>query len=144
LPATRSTLDALIAARKESGTMTRRDSTDDQLVGRLLAPPDLDDGVESLEYWRRRRQRLPWYRIRARRETTRMIVLWEQRVGAAILSQHRAPLETRVAAGVLVAHTRLARWTRRAGIAVLATVTFVIVILAVLAAAASVFLRHTL
>ena len=34
--------------------MGRRDATDEQLVGRLLAPPDLDDGVESLDYWRRR------------------------------------------------------------------------------------------
>ena len=124
--------------------MGRRDATDEQLVGRLLAPPDLDDGVESLDYWRRRHQQLPWYRLRARREATRMMVRWEQRVGAAIVSQRREPLEARVSAGVLVARTRLSRWTRRAGIAVLAAVTTVIVLLAALTVAAGVLLLHAL
>ncbi len=124
--------------------MSRRESTDEQLLGRLLAPPDLDDGVESLDFWRRRRQQLPWYRIRARREAMRMMVRWEQLVGAAIVSQHRAPLEARFSAGVLVARTRLGRWTRLAGIAVLATVTAVLVLLAVLAAAAGILLLHAL
>jgi hypothetical protein len=95
--------------------MSRRESTDTRLPARLLAPPDLDDGVESLDYWRQRRQRLPWYRIRARREAMQMMVHWEQRVGAAIVSQNRAPLEARLSACVLVARTRLGRWTRRAG-----------------------------
>jgi hypothetical protein len=121
--------------RKHSGTM----NTDEQLVGRLLAPPDLDDGVDALDYWRRRSRQLPWYRIRARREALRMTIRWERRVRAAILSHQRAPLEARVRAGVLLARTRLARWTRRAGIAVLAAVTSVIVLL-VLAVASSVFL----
>ena len=124
--------------------MGRRDATDEQLVGRLLAPPDLDDGVESLDYWRRRYQQLPWYRLRARREATRMMVRWEQRVGAAIVSQRREPLEARVSAGVLVARTRLSRWTRRAGIAVLAAVTTVIVLLAALTVAAGMLLLHAL
>ena len=124
--------------------MGRRDATDEQLVGRLLAPPDLDDGVESLVYWRRRYQQLPWYRLRARREATRMMVRWEQRVGAAIVSQRREPLEARVSAGVLVARTRLSRWTRRAGIAVLAAVTTVIVLLAALTVAAGMLLLHAL
>jgi len=124
--------------------MGRRDATDEQLVGRLLAPPDLDDGVESLDYWRRRHQQLPWYRLRARREATRMMVRWEQRVGAAIVSQRREPLEARVSAGVLVARTRLSRWTRRAGIAVLAAVTTVIVLLAALTVAAGMLLLHAL
>jgi hypothetical protein len=137
-------MGALGAARKKSGTMSLRESTDEELLGRLLATPDLDDGVASLDYWRRRRQQLPWYRIRARREATRMMVRWEQRVGAAIMSQDRAPLEARLSAGALVARTRLARWTRRAGIAVLTTVTTVVVLLAVLAAATVIFLLHTL
>ena len=124
--------------------MGRRDATDEQLVGRLLAPPDLDDGVESLDYWRRRHQQLPWYRLRARREATRMMVRWEQRVGAAVVSQRREPLEARVSAGVLVARTRLSRWTRRAGIAVLAAVTTVIVLLAALTVAAGMLLLHAL
>jgi len=108
--------------------MSRRQSKDEQLLGRLLAPPDLDDGVESLGFWSRRSRLLPWYRIHARREAVRMTVLWEQRVGAALVSNHRVPLEASIRAGALVARTRLARWTRRAGIAVLAAVTAVLVI----------------
>ena len=116
--------------------MRRWGSTDEQLLGRLLAPPDLDDGVESLAFWSRRSRGLAWYRIRARREAVRMTVRWEQRVGAALVSQQRASLEARVFAGALVARTRLARWTRRAGIAVLSAVTAVVVIgtLSILAA----------
>jgi hypothetical protein len=108
--------------------MSRWGSTDEQLLGRLLAPPALDDGVESLGYWSRRSRRLPWYRIHARREAVRMTVLWEQRVGAALVSHRRAPLEARILAGALLARTRLARWTRRAGIAVLAAVMAVVVL----------------
>lgn len=122
--------------------MNREGSTDQRLLRRLLAPPDLKDGVESLDYWRRRRQELPWYRMRARREAERMIVRWEQRVGAALVSQHRGPIEARLSAAVLIARTRLARWTRRAGIALLATVTTVLVFVTVLAAALIVFLLH--
>jgi hypothetical protein len=107
--------------------MSRWGSTDEQLLRGLLAPPDLHDGVESLDFWSRRSKRLAWYRIRARREAVRMTVLWEQRVGAALVSQHRASLDARVLAGALVARTRMARWARRAGIAVLTTVTAVIV-----------------
>ena len=120
--------------------MSRWGWTDEQLLGRLLAPPDLDDGVESLDYWSRRSRRLPWYRIRARREAVRMTVRWEQRVGAALVSQHRAPVDARFLAGVLIARTRLARWTRRAGIAVLAVVTAVVVIATLSTAAALVTL----
>jgi len=124
--------------------MSRLGSTDEELLGRLLAPPDLEDGVESLEYWCRRSRRLPWYRIRARREAVRMTVGWEQRVAAAIVSHHRAPFDSRLSAGVLVARTRLTRWTRRAGIVVVATVTSVVVLMAIPAVAALVFLLHAL
>ena len=108
--------------------MSRWGSTHEQLLGRLLAPPALDDGVEPLGYWSRRSRRLPWYRIRARREAVRMTVLWEQRVGAALVSHHRASFEARFLAGALVARTRVARWTRPAGIAVLAVVMGVVVL----------------
>jgi hypothetical protein len=108
--------------------MSQWASTDEQLLGRLLAPPDLHDGVESLAFWSRRSKRLAWYRIRARREAVRMTVLWERRVGAALLSRYPAPLEARVLAGALVARTRLARWTRRAGLAALTTGTAVVLI----------------
>jgi hypothetical protein len=124
--------------------MSRSGSTDEQLLGRLLAPPDLDDGVRSLDYWRRRSRRLPWYRWGARREAVRMIVRWERRVGEALVSQRRASLEARLAAGALVARTRLARWTRRAAIAVFAAVSTLVVLVAVPAVAALVYLLHAL
>jgi hypothetical protein len=124
--------------------MSRRGSGDEQLLGRLLAPPDLDDGAESLDYWHRRCRRLSWWRVRARREAVRMTIRWEQRVGAALVSQHWTPLEARTSAAVLVARTRLARWTRRAGIAVLAMVMTVVVVAAVQIAAALLYLLHAL
>ena len=119
-------------------------STDEQLLGRLLAPPDLNDGVESLDFWSRRSRRLPWYRLRARREAVRMTVRWEQRVRAALLAQHRVPLEGRVLAAALVARTRLARWTRRLGIVALAAVTAVVVLVSIPAVAALVYLLNVL
>jgi hypothetical protein len=73
-----------------------------------------------------------------------MIVRWEHRVGEALVSQRRAPLEARLAAGVLVARTRLARWTRCAGIALFAAVTTVVVLVAVRAVAALAYLSHAL
>lgn len=73
-----------------------------------------------------------------------MTVRWEQRVGAALVRQHRAPLDTRLAAGALVARTRLTRWTRRAGIVVAATVATMFVLVAVPATAALVYLLHAL
>jgi hypothetical protein len=73
-----------------------------------------------------------------------MIIRWEQRVGEALLFQRRAPLEARLAAGVLVAQTLLARSTRRAGIAVFAALTTVVVLVAVPAVAAVVYLLHAL
>ena len=124
--------------------MSRRGSRDEQLLGRLLSPPDLDDGVDSLDYWHRRCRRLSWWRVRARREAVRMTIRWEQRVGAALVSQYWTPLELRTSAAVLVARTRLARWTRRAGIAVLAMVMTVVVVAAVQVAAALVYLLHAL
>ena len=123
--------------------MRHAESTDEQLVRRMLAPPDLEDGVQSLEYWRRRSRQLAWWRIRARKEAARMTVRWEQRVGAAVVSQHRASLEARLAAGMLIARVRLARWTRRAGIAVVATVTGLVVLVAVPAAAALLYVLHS-
>ncbi|MBV9002154.1 MAG: hypothetical protein JO304_24070 [Solirubrobacterales bacterium] len=116
--------------------MRHRESTDEQLLRRLLAPPDLNDGVESLDYWHRRSRALSWWRIRARREAVRMTVRWEQRIAAVLVSQHWMPLDTRTSAAVLVARTRMARWTRRAGIAVLATVTTIVVLAAIQVGAA--------
>jgi len=119
-------------------------STDEQLLGGLLAPPDLADGVESLDYWNRRSRQLPWYRLRARREAARMTVRWEQRVATALVAEHRVPLEARVFAAVLVVRTRLARWTHRVGIVALAGVTAVVVLVTIPVLAALVHLLNVL
>ena len=124
--------------------MSSLGSTDEQLFGGLLAPPDLADGVESLDYWNRRSRQLPWYRLRARREAARMTVRWEQRVGTALVAQHRVPLEARVFAAVLVVRTRLARWTHRVGIVALAGVTAVVVLVTIPVLAALVHLLNVL
>jgi hypothetical protein len=73
-----------------------------------------------------------------------MTILWEQRVGAALVSKRWTPLEVRTSAGLLVARTRLTRWTRRVGMAVLAVVMTVVVFAAVQIAAALAFLLHVL
>jgi len=65
-----------------------------------------------------------------------MTVCWEQRVRAALLAQHRVPLQGRVFAGALVARTRLARRIRRLGIVALAAVTAVVVLVTIPAVAA--------
>jgi len=124
--------------------MSSLGSTDEQLFGGLLAPPDLADGVESLDYWNRRSRQLPWYRLRARREAVRMTVRWEQRVGTALVAQHRVPLEARVFAAVLVVRTRLARWTHRVGIVALAGVTAVLLLVTIPVLAALVHLLNVL
>lgn len=112
------------------------------MLDAMLRPSDLTDGVESLDYWRQRSRKLPWYRIRARREALRMTARWEQRVCAAIVSGAYAPLELRLNAGVLVARTRLGRWTRRASIFALATVTTVTALVAVPVVAALFYVLH--
>jgi hypothetical protein len=73
-----------------------------------------------------------------------MVVRWEHRVGQALVSQRRAPLEARLTASVLLARTRLARWTRRAGPAVFAVVTTMVVLVALPAVAALAYLLHGL
>src|SRR5438270_8307482 len=102
----------------------------------MVAPPDLDDGGGALGYGRARSQRLPWYRMAARREAARMTIRWEQRVGAALLAQRNAPLAGLLSAGLLLARTRLGRWTRRARLALVATFTVAAVLVAVPFAAA--------
>ena len=49
----------------------------------MLAPPPLEDALRSLEYWQDRRQALPVYRRRARREALEMAGRGEARVRAA-------------------------------------------------------------
>jgi hypothetical protein len=117
-------------------------SADEALIARLKAPPDLTDGVESLAYWRERSRRLPWYRVRARREASRMTLRWERRVRSALISQPGVPVAGRMSAGLLVARMRLRRWNRRAAIVVTAMVG--VAILATPAIAAVALLIHVL
>lgn len=104
-------------------------SYDDELLARLNAPPDLGDGLESLHYWRGRRERLPWYRRRARREAAEMIVVWERRVRAAIVHQPAVPLAIRLEGVRLVATGVIGRCFRRGWLR-LAGATLVVLALA--------------
>ena len=56
---------------------------DELLVQEMLAPLPLDQARSSLEFWRERRQVLPFYRLRERREADEMIHRWRVRVAAA-------------------------------------------------------------
>jgi hypothetical protein len=103
-------------------------SADDRLLARLQAPPDLREGTRSLAYWYERRQGLSWYRVRARREALRMILRWERRVRDAMLSQPGVPMAVRASAGLLVARTRIGRWSRR--FTVVATVLLTVSLMA--------------
>jgi hypothetical protein len=103
-------------------------SRDDELLARLQAPPDLSDGLDSLAYWRGRRERLPWYRRRAKREAARMVFVWERRVRAAMLRQRGAPLASRLLAARVLASGPLRRSAKRAGFAVAATTLLVLAI----------------
>ena len=119
-------------------------SADDRLVERLLSPPDLADGIESLRYWRERRRRLPWYRMSARREATRMTVRWERRLTAALVAQRGVPIADRLNAGLLVAHTRLRRGTRRVAIGLAAGVTVGLALAATAFAATVIVVLHSM
>jgi len=113
---------------------SRSPSADDQLLARLRGHPDLREGIQSLAYWRERRQRLSWYRVRARREAARMTVTWEPRVRGALLSQRAVPLDIRVSASLLLARTLLQRWRRRAAVVIAATLAAAFVAAPVIAA----------
>jgi hypothetical protein len=113
-------------------------------LAELLAPPALDDGIQSLTYWRDRRRRLPWYRISARREAARMMLRWERRVAAGLLAQRELRASTSLRATLLLARTRIARWGHRAKIAVLATVSIVLAIVVVPVIVSLVLLLHAL
>jgi hypothetical protein len=56
---------------------------DELLLERMLAPPPLEDARSSLEFWCRRRSRLPFFRLAERREADEMIRGWRARVEAA-------------------------------------------------------------
>ena len=71
-----------------------------------------------------------------------MTITWEQRVRGALMSQRGVPIEVRLSAGLLLARTRLRRWSRRAGI--VAAATIVAAFAAAPAVAAVVFLLRVL
>lgn len=101
---------------------------DDLLLARLQAPPDLREGSECLAYWRERRRRLPWYRVTARREASRMVVAWERRVRAALVNQRGVPMAYRLEGAKLVAGVHVRRWMRRTGaVAAVAGTLFVLI-----------------
>jgi hypothetical protein len=103
-------------------------SADDALLARLEAPPDLREGTEALAYWRGRRERLPWYRVAARREATRMARTWERRVRAALVRQRGLPAEARIQAARLVAAIWLRRSARRVAVVLAVSATLVLVV----------------
>lgn len=55
-----------------------------------------------------------------------MTARWEQRVRAALIAQRGVPAAIRLSAGLVVAQTRLGRWTRRARLVALTTVAVVV------------------
>jgi hypothetical protein len=124
--------------------LTRSETADQDLVAELLAPPDLGDGIEALGYWRQRRQRLPWYRVKARREAERMTIQWEQRVGRALVGQRGAAPGLRMSGGLLLARSRLGRWAQRARIVLLTAVGICAVLVAGITVAVVEFLVHAL
>lgn len=113
--------------------MVRRNllPSDEQLQSQLRGAPELNDGIESLNYWQARRQELSWYRIRARREATTMARRWEERVRATVLSHPSLPVTARLSGGVLVAKTGLRRWQRRAVMGARLTVAAAAMIIAI-------------
>jgi hypothetical protein len=64
------------------------DDPDERLIAAMLAPPPLEQAQSSLEFWRRRRSRLPFYRRRARREADEMIGRWHECVLEAERSRY--------------------------------------------------------
>ena len=63
-----------------------RVATDDPdllLIAAMREPPALEQARSSLDFWQRRRSRLPIYRVGARREASAMIGRWQARVAEA-------------------------------------------------------------
>ena len=84
------------------------------LIERMLAPPPLEDARSSLEFWQRRRRKLPLYRLAARREAKEMTIRWQETVRAAEQAEFEAtPLGRLLAAlgisGLWLQRARLAK-----------------------------------
>ena len=78
-----------------------------------MSTTDLAEGLESLDYWRSRRQRLAWYRFGARREAAEMTARWEGRVRAALFSERGASLRLRASAAMTLIGVGLRTGRRR-------------------------------
>lgn len=101
--------------------MRAQKDADQLLIERMLAPPPLEDARSSHDYWRRRRKRLPVYRLSARREAKEMTIIWQERVRAAELVAFEATPVGRILAAIgLSGH-----WIRRAHLAKRVTVWLV-------------------
>jgi hypothetical protein len=83
------------------------------LIERMLAPPPLEDARSSLEFWQRRRKKLPLYRLGARREAKEMTIFWEERVQAAEQAQFESTPVGRLLAMLGISSL----WLRRARLA---------------------------
>lgn len=80
------------------------------LIEQMLAPPPLDEARSSLDFWRRRRKKLPLHRRAARREAKEMAIRWQERVRAA----EQAHFESSAVGRVLIALGISRPWLRRA------------------------------
>jgi hypothetical protein len=83
------------------------------LIERMLAPPPLEDARSSLEFWKRRRKKLPLYRLAGRREAKEMTIFWEERVQAG----EQAQFESSPVGRLLTALGVSSLWLRRARLA---------------------------
>jgi hypothetical protein len=116
--------------------------TDEQLHAQLRGAPELSDGIESLHYWQDRRRRLSWYNVRARREATRMILRWEDRLRDVIFFHPSAPVTARLSAGLFLARGRLGRWKRHAALGATVVVGISLAMLAIPLIAITLLLVH--
>jgi hypothetical protein len=79
--------------------------SDDDRVLREMLTPDLDEALDALGFWIRRRATLPFTRRSSRREADRMIAFWQSR---AISAMVRSPVALALSLGRVVEVGRLA------------------------------------
>jgi hypothetical protein len=89
-----------------------------------LSACDVDEAVETLSYWRSRRERVPWFRRAARQECDQMIANWQHRLWQAVLRERNLSRSERLGAALFVVRTRASiagrNWKRRAGVGAVA------------------------
>jgi hypothetical protein len=77
-------------------------ASDPDLLAESLRGPSPGDAASSLNYWRRRLERLPRRRVAARREARAMVLAWEDRVRRAQIERCGGGLVGRALATVAV------------------------------------------